>query len=92
MPANSTPQKGTQRLGAGVLSFRGTPVGAVQGGCLCFEGTRIPVATIAYWLDEPDSNAAILANYPALTQADLDAARWFSGKWQVRRRWTTAKP
>lgn len=74
------------RPGAGVLSFRGAPGGAVQGGCLCFEGTRIPVSTILGFMKAQDSDAAILDAYPSLTQRDLDAARWFDGKWQVRRR------
>lgn len=74
----------TQRHG--VLSFRGAPVGAVQGGCLCFEGTRIPVSTILAFMKGQDSDASILHAYPSLTQLDLDAARWFDAKWQVRRR------
>lgn len=70
----------------GVLSFRGTPVGQVQGGALCFEGTRIPVATILSLLDGGDVDQALLRAYPSLTQLDLDAARWFSTRFQVRRR------
>jgi uncharacterized protein (DUF433 family) len=74
------------RSGVGVLSFRGSPVGAVQGGCLCFEGTRIPVATILSLMGDRAYDASILSMYPSLTQLDLDAARWFDDKWQVRRR------
>lgn len=71
----------------GVLSFRGSPVGAVQGGCLCFEGTRIPVDQILNYMDgDPENDAMVLHNYPSLTQLDLDAARWFDAKWKVRRR------
>lgn len=80
-----TPPEGIPRA-EGVLSFRGTPAGAVQGGCLCFEGTRIPVDVILHFLDGPDDDEAILRSYPSLTQLDLDAARWFDAKWQVRRR------
>lgn len=71
----------------GVLSFRGGPVGAVQGGCLCFEGTRIPVDVILHYLEaDGSSDGLVLDNYPSLTQLDLDAARWFDRKWQIRRR------
>jgi hypothetical protein len=28
----------------------------------------------------------VLYSYPSLTPLDLDAARWFDAKWQVRRR------
>lgn len=75
-----------EREGVGVLSFRGAPVGSVQGGCLCFEGTRIPVSTVLDYLDLGDGDGGILDAFPSLTQLDLDAARWFAAKWQVRRR------
>lgn len=78
-----------QRIGSrlsGVLSFRGAPVGQVQGGTLCFEGTRIPVATILAMLDAGDDDETLLFHYPSLTQLDLDAARWFADRFQVRRR------
>lgn len=76
------------RSGAGILSFRGVPVGSVQGGCLCFEGTRIPVVTILTMLagEHPVPDEDVLYSYPSLTQLDLDAARWFDAKWQIRRR------
>lgn len=74
----------TSREGEGVLSFRGPP-NQVQGGCLCFEGTRIPVQVIVGFMEAGDSDEAILDNYPSLTQVDLDAARWFVGKWEVFR-------
>lgn len=68
------------RPGEGVLSYRGGPVGAVMGGCLCFEGTRIPVDMILRWMLN-DDDEEILYSYPSLTQLDLEAARWYDDKW-----------
>lgn len=48
----------------------------MMGGAYCIRGQRIPVATIKNcarsW-----SHETILAEYPTLTQADIDAALGF---------------
>jgi DNA-binding transcriptional MerR regulator len=40
-----------------------------------FAGTRVPVATVRRYLDAGYDTAAILREYPTLTEADVEAAR-----------------
>jgi uncharacterized protein (DUF433 family)/DNA-binding transcriptional MerR regulator len=47
----------------------------VLGGKPIFAGTRIAVDTIQSYLDAGYDEAAILAEYPSLTPADIEAAR-----------------
>lgn len=49
----------------------------VMSGAPCFEGTRLPVAHIAGMLKRGASEAELLADYPDLSPAHLDAARMF---------------
>jgi uncharacterized protein (DUF433 family)/DNA-binding transcriptional MerR regulator len=46
----------------------------VAGGVPVLAGTRIPTKTIAWFHDKGYDRASILANYPRLTDADIDAA------------------
>lgn len=47
----------------------------VQRSKPVFAGTRIPVATVQRYLDAGYDTAAILSEYPSLTEADIEAAR-----------------
>src|SRR6185437_8405987 len=47
----------------------------VMGSKPIFAGTRIPVETVQRYLDAGCDAAAILAEYPSLTAADIEAAR-----------------
>ncbi len=49
----------------------------VQGSKPIFAGTRIPVASVQRYLRAGFDTAAILAEYPSLTEADIEAARQF---------------
>jgi uncharacterized protein (DUF433 family) len=44
------------------------------GGDACIRDTRIPVWVLAEWHKQGKSDAWLLANYPTLTTADLEAA------------------
>jgi uncharacterized protein (DUF433 family) len=87
-PGGASPPPGRTaepERGTGVLSFRK----GVQGGHLCFDGTRIPVETILSLLrDRECTDQDAIAFYPSLTQADLDAVRWWDKTWRVTRRRT----
>lgn len=47
----------------------------VVGGALVFKGTRIPVATVGMLLKRGVPPAELLADYPSLTDVDLEFAR-----------------
>ncbi|MBV1869247.1 MAG: DUF433 domain-containing protein [Marinosulfonomonas sp.] len=47
----------------------------VQGGREVFEGTRVPVETVARYIDKGFDDDRILASFPSLRQADIDEAR-----------------
>jgi len=46
----------------------------IMGGVPCIRGTRIPVSMIVGRLAEGSSKAEILADYPQLSAADVNAA------------------
>ena len=49
----------------------------VMGGVPCIRGTRIPVATVVGMVAEGMTNEEILADFPQLTQDDIqDALRY----------------
>lgn len=48
------------------------------GGLPCIRALRIPVVTVLNMLADGMSDAEILAAYPDLESADLDAARLFA--------------
>jgi DNA-binding transcriptional MerR regulator len=58
------------RAGGHVTSRRG-----VHRSKPVFAGTRVPVATVQRYLDAGYDTAAILREYPSLTEADVEAAR-----------------
>ncbi len=49
----------------------------VLGGKPIFAGTRIPVATVQRYLQAGYATGAIIDEYPALTPADIEAARHY---------------
>jgi uncharacterized protein (DUF433 family) len=49
----------------------------ILGGAPIFAGTRIPVSAILEFLAEGADDETILAEYPRLTQEDLQSAREF---------------
>jgi len=49
-----------------------------MGGVPCIRGTRIPVSTIIGRLAEGSTRDDILADYPQLSGADIDAALRFA--------------
>jgi uncharacterized protein (DUF433 family) len=51
---------------------------AVMGGVPCIRGTRIPVTTVVSRFAEGLDGAAILSDYPQLTEADLREALRFA--------------
>jgi uncharacterized protein (DUF433 family) len=51
---------------------------AILGGKPCITGTRIPVVMILGYLAARRSHADILADYPDLIEADIDAALWYA--------------
>jgi uncharacterized protein (DUF433 family) len=51
---------------------------AVMGGVPCVRGTRIPVATVVGLFAEGLDRAAILRDYPQLTEEDLREALLFA--------------
>ena len=54
-------------------------VSGVRGGRPVFAGTRIPTGAIKTYLKEGYDTAAIIREYPALTAADIAAAKRFFG-------------
>lgn len=49
----------------------------IMGNSPVFAGTRVPVATVIEYLDAGYTAADILAEYPTLTERDIEAARGY---------------
>lgn len=50
----------------------------VMGGQPCFAGTRVPISVVLASLDEAISMARLMASYPFLTDAHIEAARIYT--------------
>jgi uncharacterized protein (DUF433 family) len=62
----------------------------IMSGKPVIRGTRIPVETILRWLGKGVSIEELLAEYPTLSQEDINAAQSFAADFLANERLVTA--